>query len=262
MRRAGGWIAGALSVLLLFEAGLWVAGPWLPMALRNLFLSGYSDSSAGIYFREPRTGVVFMKPHFRRPMFYNGYTWEHATNAWGLRDGELDRADVVLLGDSRVYGHGVETGETMDAQLERLTGLTVANAGHQGDYPPLELYRLKTLGLFFRPRVVFFFLNGNQDVTDFASYDEARQRRLMQSRTAAYSRGPAAAAPVRAYPTEARGRDGVWEHCRTLKLLRLAAATRLPRAQAWKTWGSEEALAPVLEPILRETDRLCRCWSL
>jgi len=42
-------------------------------------------------------------------MYYNRYVWTHEADALGFRNrGPIVPADVLLLGDSFIYGHGVE----------------------------------------------------------------------------------------------------------------------------------------------------------
>jgi len=42
--------------------------------------------------------------------------------------------DIVLLGDSMVYGHGVYADGTSSHYLKNITGKVVANLGVQADY--------------------------------------------------------------------------------------------------------------------------------
>src|SRR5207245_5469937 len=64
----------------------------------------------------------------------NGYVWHHQTDALGFRNASLHiPADVVLLGDSLVYGQGVDFEDTLGNRLEERSGLRVVNLGLQGD---------------------------------------------------------------------------------------------------------------------------------
>lgn len=85
------------------------------------------------------------------------------TDSRGFRNRkEMDRADVVLIGDSYVEGHYVDDGETTAAALEELSGRAVANLGQSGYGTLQELEVLRKFGLPLRPRVVaWFFFEGN-----------------------------------------------------------------------------------------------------
>jgi len=66
---------------------------------------------------------------------YHLRTWEYAiditTNSQGLRDDEesMEKPDVVILGDSFVFGTGVSNGRTVSDHLEKQLGFRVLNAG-------------------------------------------------------------------------------------------------------------------------------------
>src|SRR5436190_13297312 len=135
------WLAGRLAlvagslllVLLALEAVLRQWPTLLGQEFANGALSRYSPKADGIYYVDRRLGIHFMIPNYRTTMYYNGYVWEHRTDALGFRNDPLHvPADVVLLGDSVVYGHGVNFEHTLGHLLERRTGLRVANLGRQG----------------------------------------------------------------------------------------------------------------------------------
>jgi hypothetical protein len=75
------------------------------------------------------------------------------------------RADAVFLGDSLVYGHGVEEPETLSARFNARTGLTVANLGVQGSCPVQAWMTFRRLGVRLRPSMVFVCVHYN-DVED------------------------------------------------------------------------------------------------
>ena len=83
-------------------------------------------AAGAIYYQDRDLGMNFMIPNMKTRMYANGYVWEDATDALGFRNRPLPvPADVMLLGDSIVYGHGVEFPDTLGAQLEQLSGRTV-----------------------------------------------------------------------------------------------------------------------------------------
>jgi hypothetical protein len=88
-------------------------------------------------------------------MYWNGHWWRHDTNADGYRGPMLARADAIFLGDSMVYGHGVEQHETLPARFAARTGLAVANLGQQGACMLQSLATFQELGPRLRPRYVF-----------------------------------------------------------------------------------------------------------
>ena len=99
----------------------------LPTELKNLILTKYTFDPQGIYFRDSTYNMHKMKPNFVQPkMFYNNYRWYHQTNSLGIRDKkDMDAADIVLLGDSMIYGHGVNFEDTMGFNLEKISRLVV-----------------------------------------------------------------------------------------------------------------------------------------
>ena len=118
-----------------------------PRLLGDTFANGvltkYSSNPGGIYYVDPVLRMNFMLPSFETEMVYNGYRWHHQTDRYGFRNHEgRARADIVLLGDSHVYGHGLELEQTVGYFLERLSGHTTYNLGRQGDSSLQEAYLL------------------------------------------------------------------------------------------------------------------------
>ncbi len=142
----------------------------------NYVNGGYHDEPEGIYALDPHVGRA-MRPGVSRPMYWNGHWWRHDANADGYRGPALERAAAVFLGDSLVYGHGVETGETVAARFAALTGRPAANLGLQGACPVQSLHLLREKGLRLRPEVVFLCLHPNDlaDVQYWLDPDEVRR---------------------------------------------------------------------------------------
>lgn len=160
-----------MVALIVMEIGLRYAVHGLPMNLRNLLLSKYNRRPDGLYYKDIRWDINIMKPNLSKDLFYNGRQWRHKSNRLGIRDDEdIEQSDIVALGDSFIYGHGVQAEDTLCHSLESMSGKRVANLGIQGDYPPSEYIRLKHLGLFMRTETVLFFINGQQDLSDFLIY--------------------------------------------------------------------------------------------
>jgi len=159
-------VASVLVVLAVLEVTL----RWRPTLLGQEFANGalsrYSTRAGGIFYRDRALRMNFMIPDHRATMYYNGYVWRHETDALGFRNRPLHvPADVMLLGDSVVYGHGVDFEHTLGHELERRTGLRVANLGRQGDCAYQEAYLLTEYLPVFRPRAVVHVFTRN-DIDD------------------------------------------------------------------------------------------------
>jgi hypothetical protein len=93
--------------------------------------------------------------------FAHGVRSRYTTRAGGIY--YFDRS--LLLGDSVVYGHGVEFEHTMGHYLERRSGLRVANLGRPGDCAFQEAYLLTAYLPVFTPRFVVHVFSPN-DIQD------------------------------------------------------------------------------------------------
>jgi hypothetical protein len=167
-----------VSIVLSVEAVL----RWWPSVLGQHFANGlmtkYSTGSDGIYYVDPALHMNFMLPNFRTDMYYNGYHWTHQTDAHGFRNAVTrSHADALLLGDSNIYGQGVDFEQTVGYFLERATGLTVVNLARQGDASFQQAYLLHEYIGQFSPRLVFYFFceNDIRDVYFYLSDDELRR---------------------------------------------------------------------------------------
>jgi lysophospholipase L1-like esterase len=143
--------------------------PLLPHRLGNYLAFGYDDRPHGIFRFNPEMNMLLMRPHYEREMYFNGYRWHHKTDWMGFRN-PTDRrsADVVLLGDSMIYGHGVEETSTIRHYLEQALGRPVANLGMQAAGIHQEYQVLKRFGVALGPRYVFLFFLVN-DIFDLAA---------------------------------------------------------------------------------------------
>jgi hypothetical protein len=135
--------------------------------LANYTFNGYHPGRGGIYSPDRRLGLA-MKPGLRRRMHWNGHWWTHETNEDGYRGPRLARADAVFLGDSMVYGHGLETEQTVPAQFARLGGQTAANLGQPATCLIQALLLFDEKGAPLKPRRVFVCVHYNdaQDAVD------------------------------------------------------------------------------------------------
>jgi hypothetical protein len=168
----------AAAAALLVEAALHLRPSLLGGRVANFAYSGYHPYRGGIYSLDDRIGQL-MRPSRRRWMYWNGHWWLHRSNAQGWRGEALDRADAVFLGDSMIYGHGVQDDETVPARFARRTGLATANLGQQGTCAPQQLMLLRRRGRRLRPRVVFLCAHPSdfEDVTRM--YAPSEQQRFL-----------------------------------------------------------------------------------
>ena len=145
-----------------------------PRLLGDTFANGvltkYSTKPGGIYYFDPVLRMNFMLPSYSAEMAYNGYHWHHQTDQYGFRNHESrTKADILLLGDSHTYGHGLEMEQTVGFFLEQLTGRTVYNLGRQGDSSLQEAYLLTEQIARLQPRVVLYLFCEN-DIRDLYAY--------------------------------------------------------------------------------------------
>lgn len=160
----------------------------------------------------------------------------HETDALRFRNKRLHvPADVVLLGDSVVYGHGVDFEHTLGHYLERRSGLRVVNLGRQGDCAFQEAYLLTAYLPVFKPRVVVhvFTPNDIEDLYVFLS-DEAMEAFIAQ--------------PL----------DRVTYPPRTDPAIILAERERLTRTRGLRKWAKEELYVMKLYRWIRYSYRQWR----
>lgn len=136
----------------------------------NGVLNKYTYKPGGIYLYDPVAKVKLMIPNFRTEMYYNGYTWLHQTDGHGFRNRETrNQGDILLLGDSFIYGHGLDIQQTVGAFLEQYCRCSVINLARQGDDSYQEAYVLtQYIGQFKPWRIVYFYMQN--DIDDLYGY--------------------------------------------------------------------------------------------
>jgi SGNH hydrolase-like domain, acetyltransferase AlgX len=174
-------VASTLIGLTIAEIVLRMGIDYLPVTWSNELGSGYSDYGDGIYRFDPELNMDRMRPHYERKMFFNGYHWHHRTDWMGFRNPtDRRRVDVALIGDSMIYGHGLEEPQTVSSHLERLLNRPVANLAEQGGAMDYEYEILKHDAVRLHPRYVFIFFLNN-DITDVEGrLSDAEMRRFLE----------------------------------------------------------------------------------
>jgi hypothetical protein len=169
-RRVAGPLVGVLVLVASLEIGLRLASGLFSPRIGNRLYSVYSDRPGGIYFTLEDVGMAFMLPSHSTRAYFNGLWWRHATDALGFRNPEgLDDRSLVLLGDSMIYGHGVEEADTVAHFLRAEHGLPAYNMARQGDCLFQEYVLARLFLPWIRPRtlLLFTFLNDFADLEAF-----------------------------------------------------------------------------------------------
>lgn len=88
---------------------------------------------------------------------------------------DIERADIVVLGDSFIEATTVRHEEMLSTRLGALTGRTVANQGQLWYGPQQELAVLRRYALRLQPKVVVWGFFGGNDLSDFRRYEEMQR---------------------------------------------------------------------------------------
>ena len=244
-------LAVLLVSTLLALGALEIALRTLPLrrasALANEVYTAYGSFPGGIYFTEPETRINFMVPGLATENFWNGYSWRHRADGLGFRNPPgLEDRSLLLLGDSLIYGHGVEEEQTVAHVLRARHGRPAYNMARQGDclYQQYVLLRLYRDELAPRTVVIFVFLNDFADLLSYRSRAELERMpelglddRALRQRVADLGRDPE-------YPLRRQ-----LYRSRSLRLLRGVARSFsgdwMARAEAA---GPDDLAAAVLQP--------------
>lgn len=164
--RLGASAAGgaAIAVAVAVEVLLRLRPDWLPPAVQQDTGRHAPDWNGIVHFRQRWQTLLQPDPwlgYRYRPNLdvmlagHPEFAFRLRTNARGFRTRfERGPVDVVLVGDSFAFGHGVEERDAMGAVLERLSGRSVANLGVGGYGSLQELRLLEREGLRLRPQVI------------------------------------------------------------------------------------------------------------
>ncbi len=171
-------IISLLLCLGMVEAGLRLSLDLIPASFGNHLGSGYYDTGSGIYRYDSQLHLLRMRPNYRRAMFFNDYHWTHQTDGLGFRNPTTrTEASIVLLGDSMIYGHGVEESSTVRSHLEKELPQSVINLGQQGACIHTEYQILKNVGMDLHPQQIYNFILNN----DLVDLREGLSEREMQT---------------------------------------------------------------------------------
>ena len=160
------------------EALLWLRPSLLQGAVANKLYSRNHVYTGGVYERDRHIGYS-MRPDCHALTYWNGYWWRHDTNDAGFRGPALDHAEAVFLGDSMIYGHGVETDQTVPARIQALSGLPTANLGESATALVQSSILLRRKGLRLRPKVVFVCSHPNDLDDNRELYEDPELRRFL-----------------------------------------------------------------------------------
>jgi lysophospholipase L1-like esterase len=213
-------------------------------ALFPCYSEEYEDAS--IEYESVELSINLLRPNADSECASSGYRWHHHGDAYGYRNPESwSQADVVLLGDSTTYGHGVEETSTAAHFLREELGRTVVNLGWTGDSPIQYLARFRNYALPLHPRLVlvFFFQNDFDDILKYRSPQAIR--RFVETgearETRVYTRDELVAM---FHPRGARLGASIGEHFLTLRALRFFLE---PHAHRHEDPDQPYALVPPLE---------------
>ena len=139
--------------------------------------SGNRPDADLIYARDPHQKTRFRYDGaelygLRGATPWRRYNCELVTDANGFRNAEdVERADVVVIGDSFIEGLHVQARDLATTKLEEMLGRKVVNLGRTGYGPQQEANVLRRFGLPLRPSTcVWAFYEGN-DLQDLHEYD-------------------------------------------------------------------------------------------
>jgi len=173
-------------MLVIITIGELFAASWVkhPQRIPNWFLPGYRQLYAHNY-----TNVIQIVPEcseYDSAFFYNlkpgnsctfsnvEFSNVFTTNSAGMRDDDssLTAPEIICLGDSYMMGWGVDQHEPVPAQLEKLSGKKVLNAGMSSFGTAREVKRLHTLDTSgLRYLVIQYCGNDNEENKAWADHN-------------------------------------------------------------------------------------------
>jgi hypothetical protein len=134
------WLFRLVTVLVALVVGFLIAECTIRIfpnllndKLRHAAFSKYDTLPGGIFRFEGITRTRFMRADHRTRAYSHDYFWTHEADTTGYRNPSgIDDRRVLLLGDSIVYGHGVESDETIAHYLRTNHGVAAYDISAQG----------------------------------------------------------------------------------------------------------------------------------
>ncbi len=160
-------LLSVVVALLLAEGGIRLFPGLLNEKLQHAAFSKYDSLPGGIFQFEGITRARFMRADFTTRAFSHGLFWSHRTDENGFRNPPvLSNRNVLLLGDSLIYGHGVDGEETVGEFLRSHHGVQAYDLSAQGQCLYENYLALRLFLDEFRPETVllFVFVNDIRDV--------------------------------------------------------------------------------------------------
>jgi hypothetical protein len=163
------FLTALLALVLAFlaaEAAIRTFPGLLNEKTRHAAFSRYDTLPGGIFVVEGITGARFMRADFATRAYSAGRSWSHRTDGRGFRNPPgISNPEVVLLGDSSIYGHGVEATETVSHFLHADHGLVAFDMSAQGCCPYEHYLSLRLWNEELHPPTALLFVYVN-DVRD------------------------------------------------------------------------------------------------
>ncbi len=165
--------------LLIIEGGLHLFYRLLSRPIQHFAFDRYDLLPGGMYLQERRTRMRVMRVNSEIRTFSHGYWWTHRTDDLGFRNPpEIKRKDVLLLGDSMIYGHGVEQEQTVAHFLREVHGEAAYSLAQQGQCLYDHYLQLRLFLDQLQPRTVLLFVFYN----DFRDLENRRRAREIARR--------------------------------------------------------------------------------
>lgn len=133
MKKLAKLVLVTLLTLLTLEFLLRLTAPYLGSEVCTELFRSYSNFKGSMYYCEPLSKCSFALPNDHRRAAVSGYQWLHETDERGFRNPPGTAHEVLIFGDSFIYGHGVNEPDTAAAQLRNRHGWKVYNMARQGD---------------------------------------------------------------------------------------------------------------------------------
>lgn len=253
LRRAAALALTGALFLVVLEVLLHLAPGLLGPEARNAMLTRGVAFPGGLFYRvDELGGMLFQRAGFSARTYWDGYRWHHRSDRLGFRNPPDTPTGVLLLGDSMIYGHGVEEEETVAHRLRAVGGWPAYSMARQGDtlFQSYVLFRLYVDELQPEAVILFPFLNDVWELGLYRSDEALRHPPEIDAIDYADLRR-------RLPEIEARSSSrtlGVLSRSRALRLVhyqarQLLVSTWLPRA-----WAAEGAAGAEIPPYVAAVD--------